>query len=100
MEQDVPYVEATSDPFTLGRLEQGKQGITLPLASTTEQTQQQRAYGRNATPSEPVRVGLLFNSSHHVLAWRELDRAGDPCHLVKKFNQFAKYTNQASTTAS
>lgn len=88
MEQDAPYVEATSDPFTLGRLEQGKQGITLSPAATTEQTQQQRAYDRTATPFEHVHVGLLFDSSHHVLAWSELNRAGDPCHLVEKLNPF------------
>ena len=91
MEQVAPCPAATIGPLTLGRLEQG---ITLYPATTAEIERNQRDHDRNASP-EWVRVGLLFDQTHHVVAWGDLDRAGDLCHLVEKFNQFAKYTNQA-----
>lgn len=96
MEQVAPCPEITSDIFTLGRLEHG---VTLYQSSAAGVAQHQRDHDRNATPAWG-RVGLLFDQTHHVVAWGDLDREGDFYHLVEKLNQFVKYTHLVSTTAS
>lgn len=96
METLEPYRGDKAEHIAYGRLESG---IKLYPAQTAEVERYRGKHGSNKT-SEFSRVGLLFDQSHHVIAWSKLDHDGDFYQLVEKFNPFAKYTNQTSTTAS